>query len=94
MTTSGNRVSLRKDNVFIQNNLIAIGDGGESAPLSSRKWIPNQNTNLEASYVAIYPPKCEMSSLTEGDYPTAVVIESLSTAQAMSLSFDTLWERL
>lgn len=78
----------------IHVNVIAIGDGGESAPLSSRKWIPNQNIYLGASYVAIYPPKCAMISLTKGDYPTAVVIESLSIAQAMSLSFDTLWERL
>jgi len=78
----------------IHVNVIAIGDGGESAPLSARKWIPNQNINLGASYVAIYPPKCAMISLTRGDYPTAVVIDSLSIAQAMSLSFDTLWERL
>ncbi|MFT7686895.1 MAG: sugar-specific transcriptional regulator TrmB [Candidatus Azotimanducaceae bacterium] len=75
-------------------NVIAIGDGGESAPLSARKWIPDQNINLGASYVAIYPPKCAMISLTRGDYPSAVVIDSLSIAQAMSLSFDTLWDRL
>ncbi|MBL4679400.1 MAG: hypothetical protein JKY88_01605 [Pseudomonadales bacterium] len=78
----------------IHVNVIAIGDGGDAAPLSDRKWIPNQNINLGASYVAIYPPKCAMISLTRGDYPTAVVIDSISIAHVMALSFDTLWERL
>ena len=78
----------------IHVNVIAIGDGGEEAPLATRKWIPTQNIVPGASYVAIYPPKCAMVSLSKGDYPTAVVLDSESIAEALKLSFDTLWERL
>ncbi len=78
--------------VFV--NVIAMGDGGEEAPLASRKWIPAENINPEASYVAIYPPKCAMISLTRGDYPTAVILDSVGIAEALKLSFDTLWDRL
>jgi hypothetical protein len=47
-----------------------------------------------ASYVAIYPNKCAMVSLTKGDYPTVVIMESPGIAEAMTLSFDALWSRL
>ncbi|HIL98031.1 MAG TPA: TrmB family transcriptional regulator [Pseudomonadales bacterium] len=79
-------------NIYV--NVIAIGEGGEDAPLANRKWIPAENINPGASYVAIYPPKCAMVSLTRGDYPTVVILDSDSIAQALKLSFDTLWERL
>lgn len=75
-------------------NVIAIGDGGEDAPLAARKWIPTENITPGASYVAVYPPKCAMISLTQGDHPVAIVIESESIAEALKLSFDTLWQLL
>ena len=71
---------------------IAIGEGGDDAPLSERKWIDSPGSG--ASYVAIYPPRCAMISLVRGDYPTAVVLESDAIARVMMLSFDTLWDRL
>ena len=75
----------------IRVKAIAIGPGGEEAPLSQRKWIGNKNDGTQASYVAIYPPKCAMISLQEGNYPTAVVIESEAISRSMNLSFETLW---
>jgi len=78
----------------IRVKAIAIGPGGEEAPLSERKWIGNKKNSSKASYVAIYPPKCAMISLQEGHYPTAVVIESDAISEAMNLSFETLWELL
>ena len=78
----------------IHVNVIAIGDGGDEAPLASRKWIDPNMQNPGASYVAIYPNKCAMVSLTKGDYPTVVIMESTSIAAAMTLSFDALWHRL
>lgn len=78
----------------IHVNVIAIGDGGDEAPLASRKWIEPDTQNPGASYVAIYPPKCAMVSLTKGDYPTVVIMESPSIGEAMKLSFDALWQRL
>lgn len=74
--------------------VIAIGEGGEDAPLAQRKWIPTSEVDTAASYVAIYPPKCAFISLVKGDYPTAVILESDAIALAQKISFETLWHRL
>ncbi len=78
----------------ISVNVIAIGDGGEDAPLAQRKWISDSEGATAASYVAIYPPKCALISLIHGDYPSAVLLESDAIALVMKISFDTLWQRL
>lgn len=78
----------------IRVNVIAIGEGGEDAPLAQRKWIPSAEIDAAASYVAIYPPKCAFISLVGGDYPTAVILDSEAIALAQRISFDTLWQRL
>lgn len=79
-------------NIFVK--VIAIGEGGEDAPLAERKWIPTAESDASASYVAIYPPRCAFISLVQGDYPTAVILESEAIALAQKISFDTLWQRL
>ncbi|MBO6555627.1 MAG: ArsR family transcriptional regulator [Pseudomonadales bacterium] len=78
----------------IHVNVIAIGEGGEDAPLSNRKWIEDQTGEQAASYVAIYGSKCAMISLVGGDYQTVVILDSEGISSAMKISFDTLWERL
>jgi sugar-specific transcriptional regulator TrmB len=78
----------------IRVQVIAIGEGGEDAPLAERKWIDIDDRDTAASYVAIYPPKCAMISLIQEDYPTAVVIDSSAIALALKISFDTLWNLL
>ena len=75
-------------------NVIAIGEGGEDAPLASRKWIDDADRQQAASYVAIYGSKCAMVSLMGTDYPTVVILDAEGIASAMKISFDTLWERL
>ncbi|MGB0466018.1 MAG: TrmB family transcriptional regulator [Pontibacterium sp.] len=70
--------------------VIAIGDGGEDAELSERKWIRTQGP-VDAAYIAIYPPKCAIISLASENYPTAVVIDSKEVAAAQKIVFDTLW---
>ncbi|MBT4494820.1 MAG: TrmB family transcriptional regulator [Gammaproteobacteria bacterium] len=78
----------------IHVNVIAIGEGGEDAPLSSRKWIDSELKQQSPSYVAVYGTKCAMVSLTGTDYPTVVILDSEGIASAMTISFDTLWQRL
>ncbi len=78
----------------IRVRVIAIGEGGEEAPLAERKWIESKESDTAASYVAIYPPKCAMISLVNDDYPTAVVIDAAAVALAMKISFETLWRLL
>jgi len=78
----------------IHVNVIAIGEGGEDAPLAARKWLPSSTADSAASYVAIYPPKCAFISIVKGDYPTAVILDSEAIALAQKIAFDTLWDRL
>ncbi|MFB9886053.1 TrmB family transcriptional regulator [Balneatrix alpica] len=77
----------------IQVRVIALGEGGEDAELSQRKWISTQG-EVDASYIAIYPPKVAMISLASANYPVAVVIESEEIALAQQIIFNTLWQLL
>ncbi|WP_027858491.1 TrmB family transcriptional regulator [Marinobacterium jannaschii] len=74
----------------IEVKVIAIGDGGEDAALSERKWIRTEG-KVDAAYIAVYPPKCAIISLASENYPTAVVIQSKEVATAQQIVFDTLW---
>lgn len=75
----------------ISVKVIAIGPGGEDAPLSERKWIDSGDPNPSASYLALYGTKCAMISISNGDYPIAVVLDSEGITQALNISFDALW---
>ncbi|WP_191601683.1 TrmB family transcriptional regulator [Marinomonas algicola] len=77
----------------INVKVIAIGDGGEEAELSQRKWIKTDGA-VDASYIAIYPPKCAIISLANNNFPSAVVLESKDIAKAQQIIFDTLWKLL
>ena len=77
----------------INVRVIAIGEGGEDAELSERKWIDAKG-RIDASYIAIYPPKVAMISLASQDYPVAVVIDSPEIASTQQIIFDTLWSTL
>ena len=73
--------------------VIAIGEGGEDAEFSERKWIETSD-KMDSSYIAIYPPKVAMISLASKDYPVAVVIDSNEIARTQQIIFDTLWRTL
>lgn len=77
----------------LQVRVIAIGEGGEEAQLSERKWIKTDSP-VDAAYIAVYPPKVAIISLLSENYPTAVVIESKEVAAAQQIVFDTLWKLL
>lgn len=77
----------------IEVRVIAIGEGGEDAELSQRKWIRTEG-KVDAAYIAIYPPKCAIISLASNNYPTAVVIDSKEVSSAQLIIFNTLWELL
>ena len=78
----------------IKVRVIALGEGGEEAELSERKWITTGKRRIASSYIAIYPPKCALISLVHEDYPSAVVIDANEIALAHQLVFDTLWRLL
>ncbi len=76
----------RKINVRV----IALGEGGEDAEYSQRKWLKTEGP-VEASYIAIYPPKVAMISMASENYPVATVIESPDIARAQQMVFEALW---
>ena len=78
----------------INVRVIAIGEGGEDAPLADRKWIDEKSSSNAGSYIAIYPPKVALISLSDGDLPTAVVIQSPTIANTHLTIFNTLWNSL
>ena len=75
----------------ISVRVLAIGEGGDEAELAERKWMKGEG---DASYIAIYPPKVAMISLTKNDFPVAVVIDSDAIAGTQQIMFDTLWRAL
>lgn len=72
----------------IHVRVIAVGEGGDEAELAQRKWLPG-NKDLDASYIAIYPPKVAIITLSQQNYPVVVVMESPAIASTQQLMFDT-----
>ena len=75
--------------IFVR--VLAIGEGGEEAELAERKWMHGEG---DASYIAIYPPKVAMISLTRNNFPVAVVIDSGAIAGTQQMMFDMLWQSI
>jgi sugar-specific transcriptional regulator TrmB len=77
----------------IKVRVLAVGEGGDEAELAERKWLP-AGVSTDASYIAIYPPKVAMITLTNNIYPVVVIIDSQAIASTQQILFDTLWELL
>lgn len=75
----------------IEVKVLAIGEGGDEAELAERKWMKGEG---DASYIAIYPPKVAMISLTDNNFPVAVVIDSQAISGTQQMMFDTLWQAI
>ena len=77
----------------IHVRVIAVGEGGDEAELAERKWLP-PSASTDASYIAIYPPKVAIITLSQQNYPVVIVIDSPAIASTQQLMFDTLWQLL
>ncbi len=77
----------------IQVRVIAVGEGGDEAELAERKWLP-ASADTDSSYIAIYPPKVAIITLTQNNYPVVIVIDSAAIASTQQLMFDMLWQLL
>lgn len=75
----------------IHVRVIAVGEGGDEAELAERKWLPAE-AGTDASYIAIYPPKVAIITLSQNNYPVVIVIDSQAIASTQQLMFDTLWK--
>lgn len=73
--------------------VIAIGEGGDPAPVSERKWLPEARSGI-SSYTLIYANKVAHISISSDYTPYGVVIEDAGTASMQKLLFEQLWATL
>ena len=78
----------------IHVRVIAVGEGGDPAALSERKWLPETAATSSSSYTIIYGYKVAVISISGGNMPYGVLIEDSGNASMQQLLFDQLWMRL
>jgi len=78
----------------IHVKVIAVGEGGEIAENSERKWLPEAPDGNTSSYTLIYGNKIATISIASDDTPYGVVIEDPGAAAMQRLLFDRLWSFL
>ena len=74
--------------------VIAVGEGGEHADASERKWLPEPNNGSISSYVLIYGNKVANISISNDYTPYGVVIEDEGVASMQKLLFESQWGSL
>jgi HTH-type transcriptional regulator, sugar sensing transcriptional regulator len=78
----------------IRVKVIAVGEGGEIAEKSERKWLSNPPEGSVSSYTLIYGNKQAMISIAKDDTPYGVVIEDAGATSMQRLLFEQLWARM
>jgi HTH-type transcriptional regulator, sugar sensing transcriptional regulator len=78
----------------IKVKVVAVGEGGEIAEASERKWLPEPAESDVASYTLIYGNKVAVIAITSDFTPYGVVIEDTGAAAMQRLLFDQLWSSL
>lgn len=78
----------------IMVRVIAIGEGGDPAENSHRKWLAEPAANDISSYTIIYGNKVAQISLADGYTPYGVVTEDAGGANMQRLLFDQIWHSL
>jgi HTH-type transcriptional regulator, sugar sensing transcriptional regulator len=78
----------------IHVKVIAVGQGGEIAENSERKWLADTSDHSTSSYILIYGNKIATVSIAADDTPYGVVIEDDGAASMQRLLFDQLWSLL
>ncbi len=74
--------------------VIAVGEGGEVAENSARKWLKDATDAPTSSYTLIYGNKVAIISIAKDETPYGVVIEDAGTASMQRLLFGNLWSRI
>jgi sugar-specific transcriptional regulator TrmB len=78
----------------IRVKVIAVGEGGEIAEKSERKWLPNPPDGGISSYTIIYGSKQAVISITSNDTAYGVVVEDAGATAMQRLLFEQLWNTL
>jgi sugar-specific transcriptional regulator TrmB len=78
----------------IKVKVIAVGEGGDEAAKSERKWLPNPPQSGISSYTLIYGNKIATIAIATDDTPYGVVIEDAGAAAMQRLLFNQLWNTI
>lgn len=73
---------------------LAIGEGGDPAAGSERKWLPEPEGGEVSSYTIIYADKIANISISSDYTPYGVVIEDAGAVAMQRLLFERLWSSL
>lgn len=74
--------------------VIAVGEGGDPADVSQRKWLAEPKGGEISSYTIIYGDKVANISISSDYTPYAVVVEDAGAAAMQRLLFERLWASL
>jgi sugar-specific transcriptional regulator TrmB len=80
------------ENIHVK--VIAMGEGGEITENSERRWIRDETSGSDFSYMIIYGNKVGIISITDEKVPYGVVIEDVGGASMQRLLFNQLWNYL
>jgi sugar-specific transcriptional regulator TrmB len=81
-----------RENIAVK--VIAVGEGGDPAAVSERKWITEPNEAGVSSYTIIYDNKIASISMSNDFAPYGVVIEDPGAAAMQKLLFNQLWDSI
>lgn len=84
----------RRTKEGIAVKVIAVGEGGDPAAVSERKWLPEPEEGSISSYAIIYSNKIASISISTDYTPYAVVTEDAGSAAMQRLLFEKLWASL
>jgi len=74
--------------------VIAVGEGGDPAGASERKWLPEPDESAVSSYTIIYANKVANIAISDDHTPYGVVVEDAGAAAMQKLLFERLWSVL
>jgi len=78
----------------IMVKVIAIGEGGDPADISERKWLADGDDQAASSYTIIYGDKVAIISIADDFTPYGVVIEDAGNATMQRQLFEQLWQAI
>jgi len=74
--------------------VIAIGSGGDTVKIASRKYLNANDDKHPSSYTIIYGKKLAMIGLNDNLNPYGIVIEDEGLVDMQKLQFDQIWQSL
>jgi sugar-specific transcriptional regulator TrmB len=84
----------RRINEGVKVKVIAVGEGGDPADISERRWLNEPEGSHISSYTIIYGNKVAHISISNDFTPYGVVVEDRGTAAMQELLFERLWSTL